>query len=453
MKFKLTPTVRRILYVLAGLAIALLLALLLRPAPALVTVATVERDTLAVTVIEEGRTRVRSRYVVAAPVAGRLYRIDLEAGDPVNDGQVVARIDPLPLTSDVRSAQARLRELEAQRRGVDTQRPKPAALQQAQSRIRAAQAVQQQTEARIEQAEAALAQAERDRQRAETLQEEGAISQQAREDAALRATTRTRELEVARRAAQAAAAEVAAAQDALAILQAEQSDPDYLEEVYTAQIASVEAELARLADDAARTDITAPASGTVLQVMQESARFIEAGTPLIEVGNPDELELVIDVLSTDAVLVEAGDRVWITQWGGDDTLSATVRTIEPSAFTEVSALGVEEQRVNIIAELAELEDGEAPLGDGYRIEAQIVIWQEDSVLQVPVSALFRCETEQTADPGWCVFTVEAGRAQERQVAIGQRNPNAAQVLEGLSKTDTVILHPTEQIESGTRVRY
>lgn len=450
MKFKLTPTVRRILWVLAGLAIALLLALLLRPAPVLVSVAAVNRGELAVTVNEEGRTRVRSRYVIAAPVAGRLLRLDLEAGDTVNAGQVVARLDPLPLTTEVQSAQARLRELEAQRRGVETQRPKPEALQQAQSRIRAAEAAQAQAQARIEQAEAALAQAERDRQRAETLQTEGAISQQAREDAALRATTRARELEVARREAQAAAAQVAAAQDARAILQAEQSDPDYLEEVYTAQIASVEAELARLADDAARTDIPAPASGTVLNVMQESARFVAAGTPLLEVGNPEELELVIDVLSTDAVQVEAGDRVWITQWGGDDTLSATVRTVEPAAFTEVSALGVEEQRVNIIADP---EGSDIPLGDGFRVEAQIVIWNEADVLQVPVSALFRCETEQAEAPGWCVFAVENGRAQQRDVAIGQRNPNTAQVLDGLSETDTVILHPTDQIESGTRVRF
>jgi HlyD family secretion protein len=450
MTFKFTPTVKRIFYVLAGLAIAILLALVLRPAPLLVTVAAVERGALAVTVTEEGRTRVQSRYVVAAPVDGRLLRIDLDAGDTVNAGQLVARIDPLPLTSEVQSAQAQLRELEAQRRGVDTQRPKPEALQQAESRIRAAQAAQQQAEARIGQAEAAAAQAERDRQRAETLQSEGAISQQAQEDAALQATTRARELDVARREAQAAAAEVAAAQDALAILQAEQSDPDYLEDAFTAQIASLEAQLVRLADEAARTDINAPSGGSVLEIMEESARFVAAGTPLMEIGNPDELELVIDVLSTDAVQVEEGDRVWITQWGGDETLYATVSTIEPSAFTEVSALGVEEQRVNIIATL---EGNDVPLGDGYRVESQIVIWHEEDVLQVPISALLRCDSEQSDDPGWCVFAVEGGQAQQREVAIGQRNPNQAQVLDGLSENDTVILHPTEQIESGKRVRF
>lgn len=450
MKFKFTPTVKRILYLLAGLAIAVLLALVLRPAPLLVTVAAVERDTLAVTVTEEGRTRVQSRYVVAAPVDGRLLRIDMDAGDTVDTGEIVARIDPLPLTSEVQSARAQLRELEAQRRGVDTQRPKPEALQQAESRIRAAEAAQQRAEARIQQAEAALTQAERDRQRAETLQSEGAISQQAQEDAALQATTRARELDVARREAQAAAAEVAAAQDALAILQAEQSDPDYLEDAFTAQIASLEAQLVRLADDADRTDINAPSSGSILEIMQESARFVAAGTPLMEIGNPDDLELVIDVLSTDAVQVEEGDRVWITQWGGDDMLYATVNTIEPSAFTEVSALGVEEQRVNIIATL----DGtDVPMGDGYRVEAQIVVWQNDEVLQVPVSALLRCDSEQSDGPGWCVFVVEDGQAQQREVAIGQRNPSQAQVLDGLSEDDTVILHPTEQIESGRRVRF
>ncbi|MCM1983743.1 efflux RND transporter periplasmic adaptor subunit [Lyngbya confervoides] len=450
MKFKRPSTVRPLLYVFAGLAIALLLALLLRPSPMWVSVATVDRNTLVVTVTEEGRTRVRSRYGVAAPVAGRLDRIDLEAGDAVTAGQVIARIDPLPLTSEVRAAQAQLRGLEAQRRGVETQRPKPEALQQAQARIRAAQANQQQAMARTEQAEAALNQAERDRQRADTLQAQGALSQQAREEAVLRATTRARDLEVARRQAQAAAADVAAAREALAILQAEQSDPDYLEEVYAAQMASVKAELARLADEAARTTIRAPASGTVLRVLQESARFVESGTPILEIGNPKDLELVIDVLSTDAVQVKQGDRVWATQWGGGDPLYATVRTIEPSAFTKVSALGVEEQRVNIIAEL---KAGETRLGDGYRVEAHIVIWEADNVLQVPLSALFRCETEQVDDSHWCAFTVEGGRAQQRTVALGQRNPNAAQVIHGLSENDRVILHPTEQLASGTRVRF
>lgn len=445
---KLKPVLRRLLYGLAGLAIAFLLVLLFRPAPVPVTVAVAHRGPMAVTVSEEGKTRVRLRYRVSTPIAGRLFRIDLTAGDVVQQGQMLAQIDPLPLDSQVQSAQARLRELQAQLAGVDTQRTKPAALQQAEARIQGAQAVQRQAEARIAQAEAALEQAQRDRQRADDLYQRGAIARQDLESADLLEATRARELEALQREAEAASTEVAAAQDTLMILQAEQQDPDYLVDVYSAQIASLEAELANLADTADRTRITAPTTGHILRVFEESAGYVEAGTILLELGDPQQLELVIDVLSTDAVRVPVGAPVWVDRWGGPDRLTATVRLIEPSAFTQVSALGVEEQRVNIIADF----DQAVPLGDGYRVDAQIVVWESESVLQVPVSALLRCD-RPSSEPntlGWCVFVVDNNRAQQRAVTIGQRSTEV-EIQSGLDEGEIVILHPTEQIESGRRV--
>jgi HlyD family secretion protein len=432
-----------LIYLIAGVAIATILVLAFRPAPIPVDVAPVERGNLRVTVDDEGKTRIRNRYVVSTPISGRLARIQLDEGDRVKQGQVVARIDGLPFNTQVREALARLRELRAERRGVETRRPKQEALLQAQARIRSAQAEAREAQTRIAQARAALNQARRDRQRTQQLYAEGAIARQALENAELEEITRVKELEAAQQEAESAIAEVTAAREALAILKAEQRDPDYLLEVYDARIASVEAELANLADRASRTEINSPVDGTVLRILQESARYVEEGTPLLELGNPSELEIVVDLLSTDAVKVQPGATVLIERWGGDRTLTATVRYIEPSAFTEISALGVEEQRVNVIADL---DQDSVPLGDGYRVEARIVVWEGKNVLQVPLSALFRCAE------AWCTFVVRDGKAQRREVKVSQRNNFAAAIAGGLEEGELVILHPTEEIETGDRVK-
>ncbi|MBE7380124.1 MAG: HlyD family efflux transporter periplasmic adaptor subunit [Leptolyngbya sp. SIO1E4] len=430
-------------YGLAGLGIAILVALAFRPAPIPVDVGEVTEGPLQVTVDAEGKTRVQDRYVVAAPVSGRLQRIGLEAGDPVEAGAVVAQIDPLPLDTQVRAAQARLRELQAELAGVDTQRPKSEELTQAEARLRSTEATQQAAAADVAQTQAALEQARRDRTRAEDLEADGAISRQEREAAELEETRLAQALEAAQQELEGAIADVAAAQEALPLLRAEQRDPDYLVSAYQAQIAGVEAELANLADEAQRTTIVAPVSGSVLRLPEASARFVQAGDPLIELGNPAELELVIDVLSADAVPIEPGDTILVEQWGGPDALTATVSYIEPAAFTEVSALGVEEQRVNVVG--AFKDDIADSLGDGFRIDARIVIWADDNTLQVPISALYRCDTD------WCVFVVEDGRASPRQVTISRRSTAAAAIESGLQPGEQVILHPSEQIEAGRQV--
>lgn len=435
---------RRLPYWLAGLGVAGLVIFALCPTPVTVDLGQVEQGSLRVTVDAEGKTRVRDRFIIAAPVSGRLARIDLESGDSVQEGTVIARIDSLPFNAEVQAAQARLRELRAQLAGVETQRTKPAALAEAEANISAAVAAQRQAEANYQEAQANLTQAIRDRDRARELQASGAISRQDRENAELTATRRQQEVEAARRQVDAAIANVAAVRNARSVLQAEQQDPDYLLEVYRAQIASVEASLANLADAAQRTTVSAPAAGRVLRIMQKSARFVQAGDPLLELGNARQLELVIDVLSTDAVNIKPGALIQIDHWGGDEPLQAKVRSVEPAAFTEVSALGVEEQRVNVIADFVNLPQS---LGDGYRVEAQIVTWEGKDVVKVPTSALFRCNQQ-----AWCTFVDQNGKAQQRQIVISHRNDLEAVVEQGLTAGERVILHPSEEITDGQSIR-
>jgi HlyD family secretion protein len=184
-------------------------------------------------------------------------------------------------------------------------------------------------------------------------------------------------------------------------------------------------------------------AGTVLRVLEENERVVAAGMPLVELGDAKDLEIVIDVLSSDAVRIRPGTRVRIEDWGGSDSLRAEVRRVEPSAFTKVSALGVEEQRVNVIAELQEDAPG---LGDGYRVEARIQVWQANDVLLVPVSALFR-----TGD-SWAVFVVEDGTARRREIAVGERGGFHAEVRASLTEGETVVLHPGDRLTDGARVR-
>ncbi|MEM9007270.1 MAG: HlyD family efflux transporter periplasmic adaptor subunit [Cyanobacteria bacterium P01_F01_bin.86] len=440
-------------YGLAGLGITVLVALAFRPAPIAVDVGQVTQGPFKVTLDAEGKTRVQERYIVAAPVAGRLQRINLEAGDTVESGAIVAKIDPLPLETEVRAAQSRLQVLQAELTGVETQRPKSQELVQAEARLRSAEAEQQAAAANVDSIRAALEQASRDRDRNQTLEAQGAISRQTFEASELEETRLLQELEAAQQVLEGAIADIANARETIPLLQAEQSDPDYLIDVYQAQIVGIEAELANLADEARRTTIYAPVGGKVLRLPEASARFVPAGEPLIELGDPTQLELVIDVLSTDAVQISPGDPIIVEKWGHPTPLSATVSYIEPGAFTEVSALGVEEQRVNVIATLADpITEIPAPeatttiLGDGYRIEARIVIWANDSSLQVPISALYRC------DQDWCVFVIEGNRAQPRKIDVIQQSTVAAAIVSGVQAGEQIILYPNEQIEAGRRVK-
>ena len=376
---------------------------LLRPAPLAVDVATVQRGALRVTIDEEGEMRVRQRYTVAAPTAGRLLRIEVDEGQRVEAGAAVARIEPAPLD--------------------------PRDLATARARLEAAEATQRAADAGVRRSRAALVQAQRDAARAEQLHRAGTLATDAREKAKLAETSAVQESEATRFAADAAAHEVEAASAALlATSGPNQPDPRTPGETCAGGRPCV----------AAR----APVAGQVLRVFEESERIVAAGTPLVEIGDPASLEIVVDILSTDAVRVSPGARLLVEDWGGDGVLEGRVRQIEPSAFTKVSALGVEEQRVNVIADLAAPEPR---LGDRYRVEARIVIWEGADVTQVPASALFRNGS------AWAVFVSERGAARLREVQVGHQAAFEAEIERGLDVGETVILHPNDRVRDGARV--
>ena len=381
---------RRILWF--GLAIGLIALAwsIWRPRAIAVQTSKVLRGSMRVTVDEEGETRARNRFTVAAPISGRMLRIELQQGDPVRKEQIVAKIQPLPLNQQQR--------------------------EEVLARVETAEANKRQADARMERARHEYEQAEREFKRREHLAR--AISVEELEQARNAQVTRAKELEAAQFSAQAAASEVKVARAGLVGIEGGSSQPMVI-------------------------SIHSPASGCVLQVVEKSERVLPAGAPLLVVGDPKNLEIVTDVLTTDAVNIKPGAPVELRGWGGDHPLKARVRLVEPSGFTRVSALGVEEKRVNVIADFVDSPDR---LGDGFRVEASIVTWQGSDVLKLPGSAAFR---EQE---GWSVFVIDSERARRRPVKIGHRNQSEAQVLDGLTDGEQVILHPSNQLRDGVRVQ-
>ena len=353
-------------------------------------VSEVRSDTLRVLVEEEGRTRARDRYVVAAPVTGRLQRIDMREGDAVGAGEVLARLTPAP--EDARARAVTRAQLDA------------------------AEARRAQLAAEAERAVAAAAQARREAERREELATAGALSDEQMEQARLQASAATRAAEAAAAAVSAASAD---AQAMRATLQG--SDPG---------------------GGGPAVPVTAPSAGRVLRVLEESDRVVPAGTPLLEMAGASGLEVVVDVLSADAVRIASGDPVLVSEWGGERTLRGRVRLVEPAAFTEVSALGVEEQRVNVLVDLVDLPP---ELGAGFRVEAAVVVWEGIDVPTVPTSALFQ------RDGAWHLFAVEGGRARLRRVELGQRSADAAEVVGGVELGAEVILFPSSDVRDGVRV--
>jgi HlyD family secretion protein len=437
------PSLKKWIYPGVGILAFLGLLWAFRPTPIAVDTARIERGELQVTVNAEGKTRVHDRYVISADVSGRLERVQIEEGDRLQTGAIVARIDPLPVNKSIQQALAQLAEWRAERSGVATKRPKVASLDQSQTRIRAALANQRQTEAKVAQAQAALDQAKRDRQRAEDLAASGAIARKEQETAELTEITRAKDLEAAKLATNAATAEVEVAEAALTVLKQERQDPDYLLKIYDARIASVSAELNKLQDEAKRTVVRSPVSGRVLRILQKSSQYVREGTPLIEIADPGKLELAIDVLSSDALKIEPGDRILVDRGTDAPPIRAKVRLVEPSAFTKVSALGVEEQRVNVIGDFVDT----TRFGDAYRVDVRIILWEDKNILQIPLSALFRCHRSK-----WCTFVVQDGQVAEQELEIGQRSDLAAEIRRGLQSGAVVVLHPTEQIKTGVRVK-
>lgn len=372
------------------------------PKPVEVDIAAVSRGPLMVTVDEDGKTRIKERYIVSTPLAGTLQRVDKDPGDMVIAGKtLLAAI--LPNNPELLDPRAR---------------------EEAAARVNAAEASVNRAQANLEAALAARESAEREHERIRRLHERGAATDEELEDAELAMRTRQEEHRAAEFSLEIAQFEVEQVRAALKRFNEATEDGDVSEWQF---------------------DIYAPIDGQVLRVLQESSAVLPAGTPLMEVGDPRNLELEIDVLSTDAVKISPGDTVLIEHWGGDRVLKGRVRLVEPAAFTKISALGVEEQRVNVIADLTDESAQESNLGDGFRFEARIVIWESADVLQVPTAALFRHRED------WAVYVIGEGHATLRIVQLGHKNPDAAEVLDGLDEGERVIVYPSDRIESGVAV--
>lgn len=370
------------------------------PQPIMVETTQAKQAPLTVSIEAEGQTRVIDRYVISAPVSGTTCRLNLKVGDDVFQGQVLMGITPL--TSPVLDARSRA---------------------QAKAQVAAAKSAVLAAQERASAATAASELASDKLNRYQPLLKKSLVSEEAFQQAKTEALTAAAAKRSADFSVEVARYELEAALTAL-----EYSGS-------SSQQAPTE-----------RVQVTSPIDGKVLKVARQCKGPVQTGEALLEVGDPSALEIEVDVLSADAVKIQPGMTVYINRWGGEQTLSAIVKRIEPIGFTKVSALGVEEQRVLIICDFTSPEEEWQKLGDGYRVEAELVLWHQDNVLQVPSSAVFRYQQ------GWAVFALEDGVAKRKVVTLGKRTGLATQILSGLAPNDVVINYPSDLIEDGTAVK-
>ena len=416
---------KRALWISVGVGAILVIVRAFQPSPVLVDVATVATGRLRVTVDDDGHTRVRERYTISAPIRGRLLRANLDPGHPVRAGEtVVAEFEAI--APDLLDARSRA---------------------EARARLSRAEAALSGARARKEQADANLDQAVADLARAGELQQQG-IQSPAAYESAVRTERRAREgARAAEFAVQVSLFEVDVARASLR--EADATDVG-AQDPPPAKHRNGGAGTTRVSARSGRLSMRSPIDGKVLRVFEESSRTLAVGDPILEVGNTEALEIVADYLSQDAVKVRPGMPVLISGWGGDDaqgdgTLRGRVRLAEPGGFTKVSALGVEEQRVNILVDPVGDAERWKVVGDGYRVELRIILWEQDEARIVPTGALFR------RGDSWVVFVVEGAVARMRRVALGRRNGLEAQVLDGLEDGEQLVLYPSDLIGDGARV--
>ena len=435
------------------LVLAALVAWAFAPRPIGVEVATVAQGRFEAGIDEDAKTRLRDRYSVSAPLAGRLERIALREGDTVQAGEVLARLTPaLPALLDERS------------------------LREQQARVDAAQARVQAAGARLERSQAALAQAQSDLRRSEPLAQQGfvaptrldaerlavraaqadaAAAQQDQQAARFDAAQARAALELVRRPARAAAPAPSATRSGAASASASASGaPRTASTALSASAASASATAP------GAFEVRAPISGRVLRVAQASEGLVALGAPLLELGDTTRLEVVAPLLlTTDALQARPGAPVRIERWGGPGVLHGRVRSVEPGAFTKVSALGVEEQRVNVLIDLSSPSAQWAALGDGYRVVVRVLTREADNATLVPLSALFplpgaaapAAGMEADAAQRMAVFVVREGRARRVPVALEARGSTHAWVKEGLQAGDPVVVYPPSTLTDGARV--
>jgi HlyD family secretion protein len=386
---------KRIVVILVVVGVVGLIALSMRPHPIPVDASPLSRGPMRVTLDEEGRTQVKRRYVVSAPLSGKLLRVELKAGDRVNEGAVVARLVP-----------------------ADAPLLDPRARAEQEARLHASEAAVAQANANVARARVGDSSARDDLQRKSGLAKNNAISAHELELAGSEAASRAQDLASAEFGAKVADHQLAEAHAAL--LRGRSGRVDEFE-------------------------IVAPTSGQVLRVLRESEGVVTAGTAIVEVGDPSVLEVAVDLLTVEAVRVRPGMAAFIDHWGGPRALEARVRSVEPSGFTKVSALGVDEQRVRVILDLMATASEWRALGDNYRVEVHVIAWQADAVLRAPTAALFRRGGQ------WAAFVVADGRAHLKTLELGEQSPDLAEVRAGAQPGELVVLRPGESLRDGMRV--
>jgi HlyD family secretion protein len=394
---KQSPSGKKFLPVLIGLGLVALIAWGLWPKPVLIETGKVSRGPLTVRISEEGKTRVKNRYIVATPVAGKMRRVSLKPGDAVTAGEtLVTTLEPVapPLLD-------------------------PRARVQAESLMAMQEANRKQAMATLDARKSALVMAEADRNRVRAVTRADTVSAADRDRAEGDALIRAAEVRAAEFSLQVLDYEIAQARASLE--RPEQGGPDNLVEV------------------------KAPVTGRVLRVMQESEMVATAGMAILEIGDPADLEIEAEILSRDAVAIRLGDSVEIALWGGETPLKARVRRVEPAAFTKISALGVEEQRVLVLCDLMDTQEQAKALGDRFRVEVRVAIWHSDSVLLAPAGALFR---EGNA---WKTYVFQNGKAVLTAITAGRSDGRFTEILGGLNADDEILLHPPDTIKDGARV--
>ena len=369
------------------------------PQPVWVETATVKRTAMSVSVEEEGRTRVMDRYVIAAPVDGVTCRVNMSVGDPVTQGEVLLGITPL-----------------------ESQVLDPRSHAEARARVAAAESALASASDQAESVKATADFYKSEVQRLRQLFGKGAISRGELDKAEMNVLTASANLRSANHAAEVARYELQAAKSVLEYQSGADREPSV------------------------RVPVTSPVDGRILKLHHECEGPVRTGQALLEVGDPQMLEVEVDVLSSDAVKIKPGMAVLFDRWGGNQPLEGVVRTVEPVGFTKISALGVEEQRVLVIADFTSPQELWQRLGDGYRVDANFILWHEENVLQVPASSIFRY------NDGWAVFAIEGDIAKRLEIKIGQRNGLVTQILEGLQEGAVVINHPSDAVEDNVRVR-
>jgi HlyD family secretion protein len=397
----MNPVLRRRIFITVVLIVVIAATVFgFLPGPAYVDLATVSRGVLQVAVEEEGRTRLKDRFVVSAPVAGFMQRVDFKVGDSIRKGQTVVVLEPVRSSS------------------LD-----PRSYAETQETVSAAQALFKAAEEKERAARADADYAQKRYERMNNLFSKGYIAKDQLDQ--MEADTKR-----ARASLLAAAATATAARSDL------ERARNTLKNFNAGGTTGNRGNIA----------VTSPVGGRIFKIHRESEGVVGAGEPLIDIGNQEDIEVRVEVLSSDAVKIKHKTPVIFKRWGGDTPLTGTVKIVEPAGFTKISSLGVEEQRVLVIADITSPPDTWRVLGDGYRLDAHFIIWEGKDVLQIPASALFRHGNE------WAVFIEESGKARLRTVKVGQRNGLAAEIASGLSEGEKVVSHPDDSVKDGGRIK-